>query len=61
MKLTCPHCGVTGSIDDKFIGKQLKCPKCSERFKVTEGDAVQTTPPSSPPPVPPKIQTEIYG
>ncbi|WPD22692.1 MAG: hypothetical protein SD837_21215 [Candidatus Electrothrix scaldis] len=54
MKLTCPHCGVTGSIDDKFIGKQLKCPKCNERFTVTEEDAIQTAPPSSPPPVPPK-------
>jgi hypothetical protein len=52
MKLTCPHCGVTGSIDDKFLGRKLKCPKCGQDFKATEDDAVPTAGPAGPPPLP---------
>lgn len=36
MKITCPHCGARGKIDDKFANKKLKCPKCGERFTATD-------------------------
>jgi uncharacterized membrane protein len=66
MKLVCPHCGVKGSIDDKFLGKKLKCPKCNQSFTVAEEEAAQAAPAvddlfaseasesaASPPPAPP--------
>jgi len=52
MKLTCPHCSVTGSIDDKFIGRKLKCPKCGQSFKVTEEEDAQTASPADSAPEP---------
>ena len=45
MKLVCPHCGVKGSIDDKFLGKKLKCPKCDQSFTITEEEAAQAASP----------------
>ncbi|XOF35292.1 MAG: hypothetical protein ACL93V_08410 [Candidatus Electrothrix sp. YB6] len=54
MKMICPHCGVTGSIADKFIGRKLKCPKCGQSFRVTEEDAVQTAGPAVSSSLPPK-------
>ncbi len=44
MKLICPHCNVKGSIDDKFLGKKLKCPKCDQSFTVTEEEAAEAAP-----------------
>ncbi|MFH0782242.1 MAG: hypothetical protein V2B20_09875 [Pseudomonadota bacterium] len=32
MKIQCPHCGVKGSADDSYNGKQVKCPKCQGVF-----------------------------
>ncbi|MGB3212314.1 MAG: hypothetical protein WBB19_16550 [Desulforhopalus sp.] len=32
MKLHCPHCGVKGSADDSYSGRQVKCPKCHGLF-----------------------------
>ena len=35
MQVQCPKCGYTGQISDKLIpdgGRNVKCPKCSERF-----------------------------
>lgn len=52
MKLTCPHCSVTGSIDDKFLGRKLKCPKCGQDFRATEDNAAPPAPPAGPPPLP---------
>lgn len=35
MKIQCPHCGVNGSADDSYQGRQVKCPKCRGIFAVT--------------------------
>ncbi len=32
MRIHCPHCGVKGSLDDKFAGRKIQCPKCKELF-----------------------------
>jgi predicted Zn finger-like uncharacterized protein len=36
MKMKCPHCGVSGSVSDSLLGKNVKCPKCKKIFRVTE-------------------------
>ncbi len=36
MKIDCPHCGVHGTVDNTFLDKKLRCPKCSKVFLVTE-------------------------
>ncbi len=36
MKIHCPHCGVKGSADDSYYGKNVKCPKCQEIFVALE-------------------------
>ncbi|MDP3479708.1 MAG: zinc-ribbon domain-containing protein [Desulfoprunum sp.] len=33
MKMHCPHCGVKGSVDDSYIGRKIRCPKCQETFR----------------------------
>jgi len=35
MKLCCPHCGVSGSTDDSYLGRTVQCPKCKNMFAVT--------------------------
>ncbi|MCK9175373.1 MAG: hypothetical protein M0O96_08870 [Desulforhopalus sp.] len=35
MKITCPHCHVSGVVEDSFVGRRVKCPKCNGRFKVS--------------------------
>ncbi len=32
MKKDCPQCGVKGSVDDSYIGRKIRCPKCREEF-----------------------------
>lgn len=32
MKMHCPHCGVKGSVDDSYIGRKIRCPKCQKTF-----------------------------
>lgn len=32
MKIQCPECGVTGSLDDAHAGKRIRCPKCKAHF-----------------------------
>lgn len=44
MKMSCPHCGVSGNVKEEYIGRTLKCPKCSESFTVT-ADLEQPPPP----------------
>jgi len=45
MKLYCPHCGVSGSTDDSYLGRTVQCPKCKSMFTVTaeEPQAQQET------------------
>ncbi len=33
-KTTCPHCGRALSVQDSYLHKKLKCPKCSTKFIV---------------------------
>ncbi|WP_419174648.1 hypothetical protein [Desulfosediminicola sp.] len=33
MKMRCPHCGVSGSVDDAYMGRTLSCPKCKSKFE----------------------------
>jgi hypothetical protein len=30
----CPGCGVSGSVDDTLIGRQIRCSQCNHRFAV---------------------------
>jgi predicted Zn finger-like uncharacterized protein len=32
MKTQCPHCKARFNVDEKFTGKQAKCPKCGKPF-----------------------------
>ncbi len=32
MKMHCPQCGVKGSVDDSYVGRKIRCPKCREEF-----------------------------
>ncbi|MGD0077342.1 MAG: zinc-ribbon domain-containing protein [Sedimentisphaerales bacterium] len=34
MKTQCPNCKARFNVDDKFAGKQAKCPKCSKLFTI---------------------------
>lgn len=43
MKMTCPHCGVKGSVDDSLFQKKVKCPKCLSLFNVS-ADLVEVIP-----------------
>lgn len=33
MKMKCPHCGVKGSLDDSFLHKKIRCPRCQQIFR----------------------------
>ncbi len=44
MKMSCPHCGVSGNVKEEFIGRTLKCPKCGESITVT-AETEQPPPP----------------
>ncbi|MBM9519263.1 hypothetical protein JWG39_05435 [Desulforhopalus vacuolatus] len=35
MKITCPCCHLSGVVEDSFVGRRVKCPKCKARFKVS--------------------------
>jgi predicted Zn finger-like uncharacterized protein len=34
MKTQCPNCKARFNVDDKFAGKQAKCPKCTKPFTI---------------------------
>ena len=38
MNITCPFCGVSGSVDDALAGKKIRCPKCDEVFRCEDRD-----------------------
>lgn len=35
MKIECPGCGVSGTAEDSYQGRKIRCPKCSEVFACT--------------------------
>jgi predicted Zn finger-like uncharacterized protein len=41
---TCPECSAKMKVSDNAVGKQIKCPKCSQPFTVTAGSAAATSP-----------------
>ncbi len=32
VKISCPHCEINGSVDERYVGRQIKCPACRESF-----------------------------
>ena len=32
MNITCPECGVSGTLDDAHAGRKIRCPKCKSLF-----------------------------
>jgi predicted Zn finger-like uncharacterized protein len=54
MKTQCPNCKARFNVDEKFTGKQAKCPKCTKPFTIQpflETPAVTAPPAASPKPV----------
>lgn len=33
MKIECPQCGVSGTLDDAYAGRKIRCPKCKTLFQ----------------------------
>lgn len=44
MKIVCPHCQVKGTVADGLLGKKVRCPECSNVFRVTEDVTIETPP-----------------
>jgi len=62
MKTQCPNCKARFNVDDKFAGKQAKCPKCTKPFTIepfietpvaVENPVAVGTPATSPSPAEP--------
>ncbi len=54
MKTQCTNCKAKFNVDEKFTGKQVKCPKCTKPFTIQpflEAPAVAAPPAASPKPV----------
>jgi predicted Zn finger-like uncharacterized protein len=54
MKTQCPNCKARFNVDEKFTGKQAKCPKCTKPFTIQpflETPAVTAPPAAGPKPV----------
>ncbi len=49
---TCPECSAKMKVSDNAVGKQIKCPKCSQPFTVTAAGAGSPTPAPVPAPAP---------
>src|SRR5215470_14432991 len=49
IKVTC-SCGTVLAADEKFVGKKVRCPKCSNVFEIPlqEVEAVEEVPPPQP-------------
>ncbi|MFH1421533.1 MAG: hypothetical protein ABIH42_02295 [Planctomycetota bacterium] len=39
--ITCPHCKIKLSVDEKLHYKKVICPKCKQEFQVFTDDTVQ--------------------
>ncbi|MFO7908344.1 MAG: hypothetical protein ACQESR_04000 [Planctomycetota bacterium] len=37
-RITCPQCGKQLTVPPELLGKKLACPRCSNRFRFSEGD-----------------------
>ncbi len=56
MKMHCPHCGVKGSVDDSYIGRKVRCPKCQTVFHCEDEQQLIESPAF---PESPEIPTEM--
>lgn len=36
IKTICPHCAITLAVEDKMVGRDVRCPKCRETFEITD-------------------------
>jgi len=45
MKTQCPNCKARFNVDDKFAGKQAKCPKCVKPFTIAPATDAPVDPP----------------
>lgn len=50
MKIVCPHCQVKGTVADGLLDKKVRCPECSNVFRVTEDVRVEVVPVEAGPP-----------
>ncbi len=41
MQIICEHCHAKGNIDDKWLGKKIKCPKCQKSFIANEAQGIK--------------------
>jgi len=60
MKIECPHCGVSGTLDDAYVGRKIRCPKCKSLFEAggqTEVASTTRENESVSPPIPPEPET----
>jgi predicted Zn finger-like uncharacterized protein len=51
MKTQCPNCKAKFNINETSVGKQAKCPKCTQPFKIEPFVETPASPVSSPEPV----------
>ena len=54
--ICCPHCGVRMSVEESYLGRTARCPKCQKQFTVTvaksdaaKSDTVKSTPQTTTP------------
>ena len=60
MKTQCPNCKARFNINDKFVGKQAKCPKCAKPFTIEpfiETPVAVEAPAKSPEPAAPPVKS----
>lgn len=59
MTITCPHCGVSGQLDDSKRpagATSINCPRCKQSFPLPPLESAVVAPPASP--VPPPLTAE---
>ncbi len=44
MKIVCPHCQVKGTAAEGLLGKKVRCPDCSNVFRVSKDVTVEVPP-----------------